>query len=141
MFRDTINYALVKVTDALGLGDRPWTTNTPPIYTLNVGSTFYTSLTSSGARRRLLIHELTHVWQGQHFIPFMINSAAHQTISAITNGGNVAVAYSYTVGRAWRDYNVEQQASIVTDWYDRGRQTSDSRYRYIRDNIRANRAF
>jgi len=140
VFRDTINYGLVRVTDALGLGDRPWTTNTPPIYTINVGS-FYTSLTSTDSRRRLLIHELAHVWQGQHLIPFMINSAAHQTLSAINNGGNVAVAYSYTVGRAWREYNVEQQASIVTDWYVRGRRTSDSRYRYIRDNIRGNRAF
>lgn len=140
VFRNTINYGLVRVTDALGLGDRPWTSNTPPIYTLNVGQ-FYSSLTASGTRRRLMIHELAHVWQGQHFIPFMINSATHQTISAITNGGNVAIAYDYRVGRLWREYNVEQQASIVTDWYLNGRRTSDSRYRYIRDNIRANRAF
>lgn len=141
VFQDTINYNLVRVTDALGFGDRPWTTNTPPIYTLNVGSLYYASLSSDAERRRLLIHELTHVWQGQHLVPFIFDSAAHQTISAITNGGNVAVAYSYTLGRAWREYNVEQQASIVTDWYVRGRQTSDARYRYIRDNIRSNNIF
>lgn len=143
VFRDTINYGLVRITDALGLNNAPWTSNTPPIYMMNVGSN-YSSLTSTNARRNLFIHELTHVWQGQHLVPFMLNSAAHQSLSVINNGGNVAArgdAYSYTLGRPWGQYNVEQQASIVADWFVRGRQTSDSRYRYIRDNIRANRAF
>lgn len=143
VFRGTINYGLVRVTNALGLNNAPWTSNTPPIYTLNVG-TNYSSLTSTSARRNLLIHELTHVWQGQHLVPFMLNSAAHQSLSVINNGGNVAArgdAYSYTLGRRWGQYNVEQQASIVADWFKNGRKTSDPRYRYIRDNIRSNKAF
>jgi len=143
VFRNTINYALVRITDALGLNNAPWTSNTPPIYMMNVGSN-YSSLTSTNAKRNLLIHELTHVWQGQHLVPFMLNSAAHQSLSIINNGGNVAArndAYSYTLGRPWGQYNVEQQASIVDDWFSRGRRTTDPAYRYIRDNIRANRAF
>jgi hypothetical protein len=140
VFHDTINYGMVRVTDTLGLGSRPWTSNTPPIYTLNVGE-FYSSLTSSDSRKRLLIHELAHVWQGQHLVPFMLNSAAHQTLSAIANNGDVAPAYSYTLGKPWREYNVEQQASIVTHWFTNGMKTTDGRYPYVRDHIRNNKAF
>lgn len=151
VFGNTINYDLVKITDTLGAGARPWTTNTPPIYTINVGGD-YPSLTANDDRKRLLIHELAHVWQGQHLVPFTINSAAHQSLSAINNGGDVASAYSYTVGKPWGQYNVEQQASIVAHWFTPenicfqngpcggGMKTTDSRYRYIRDNIRKNKA-
>lgn len=151
VFQSTINYDLVKVTNTLGSGGRPWTTNTPPIYMINVGSD-YPSLTANDDRKRLLIHELAHVWQGQHLVPFMLNSAAHQSLSAINNGGDVASAYNYTVGKSWGQYNVEQQASIVEHWFTPanlcftngkcggGMKTTDSRYRYIRDNIRKNKA-
>jgi len=150
VFQNTINYDMVKVTDTLGSGGKAWTTNTPPMYMINVGPD-YSSLTANKDRKRLLIHELTHVWQGQHLVPFMLNSAAHQTLSAVNNGGDVAPAYSYTVGKPWGQYNVEQQASIVAHWYmpankcfengpcGGGMQTTDSRYRYIRDNIRKNK--
>jgi len=151
VFQNTINYDRVKITDTLGSGGRPWTTNTPPMYMINVGSD-YPNLTANKERKRLLIHELTHVWQGQHLVPFMLNSGAHQSLSAINNGGDVASAYAYTVGKPWGQYNVEQQASIVAHWYTPtdicfksgpcggGMKTTDSRYRYIRDNIRRNKA-
>jgi hypothetical protein len=151
VYGNTINYDLVKVTDTLGSGGRPWTTNTPPMYMINVGGD-YPSLTANDDRKRILIHELAHVWQGQHLVPFMLNSAAHQSLSAINNGGDVAFAYNYTVGKPWGQYNVEQQASIVAHWFTPantcftngkcggGMKTTDSRYRYIRDNIRKNKA-
>jgi hypothetical protein len=151
VFQNTINYDLVKITDTLGAGARPWTTNSPPMYMINVGSA-YPNLTANNDRKRLLIHELAHVWQGQHLVPFMLNSAAHQSLSAINNGGDVASAYNYTVGKSWGQYNVEQQASIVEHWFTPanicftngkcggGMKTTDSRYRYIRDNIRKNKA-
>jgi len=141
VFGNTINYDMVKVTDTLGFGGAPWTTNSPPIYTLNVGSSAYPSLTAK-YYKALLIHELTHVWQGQHLVPFMLNSAAHQTLAVINNGGKVssrAAVYRYTPGKRWGQYNVEQQASIVEDWFRKGRKTTDARYRYIRDNIRKGR--
>lgn len=152
VFQNTINYSMVRITDTLGSGGRPWTTNTPPLYMINVGNA-YSSLTASDKRKYLLIHELTHVWQGQHLVPFMLNSAAHQSLSAINNGGDVNAAYSYVVGKPWGQYNVEQQASIVQHWFipanlcyesgpcGGGMKTTDSRYRYIRDNIRKNQAF
>lgn len=152
VFQNTINYSTVRITNTLGLGGRPWTTNSPPLYLLNVGPDF-NSLTVDDKRKRLLIHELTHVWQAQHLVPITMNSAAHQTWSAINNGGDVSAAYSYTVGKSWGQYNIEQQASIVAHWFTPtticfqngpcggGMKTTDSRYPYIRDNIRKNKAF
>ena len=151
VFGNTINYDMVRITNTLGAGGRPWTTNTPPLYMINVG-TDCPNLTVNEDRKRLLIHELAHVWQGQHLVPFMLNSFAHQSLNAINNGGDVASAYSYTVGKPWRKYNVEQQASIVGHWFTSadicfesgpcggGMKTTDSRYRYIRDHIRKNKA-
>ncbi len=150
VFGNTINYDMVRITNTLGAGGRPWTTNSPPLYTVNVGPD-YPNMTTSLERKLLFIHELAHVWQGQHLVPFMLNSAAHQSLSAIHNGGDVNKAYSYKVGKPWNKYNVEQQASIVEHWFlpaDRcfengpcggGMKTSDSRYRYIRDHIRKNK--
>lgn len=153
VFQNTLNYSTVRVTDTLGLGGKPWTTNSPPLYLLNVGGD-YPNLAADDDRRRLLIHELTHVWQAQHLVPITLNSAAHQTLSAIQNGGDVSAAYAYTVGKSWGQYNIEQQASIVAHWYmpsnmcfvnggpcGGGMKTTDARYRYIRDNIRQNKAF
>ncbi|MGH9821530.1 MAG: hypothetical protein ACRD43_15305, partial [Pyrinomonadaceae bacterium] len=48
-------------------------------------------------------------------------------------------AYVYQVGGAWAEYNAEQQAQIVEDWYARGRSTNDReepRFVYIRDHLR-----
>jgi len=153
VFQNTLNYSTVRVTDTLGLGGKPWTTNSPPLYLLNVGGD-YPNLAADDDRRRLLIHELTHVWQAQHLVPITLNSAAHQTLSAIQNGGDVSAAYAYTVGKSWGQYNIEQQASIVAHWFmpsnkcfvnggpcGGGMKTTDARYRYIRDNIRQNKAF
>jgi len=152
VFQNTLNYSTVRVTNTLGHGERPWTTNSPPFYMLNVGPD-YPNMTANDDRKRLLIHELTHVWQAQHLVPITMNSAVHQTLSAIKNGGDVSSAYSYTAGKSWGQYNIEQQASIVAHWFTPtnicfdndpcggGMKTADSRYRYIRDNIRQNKAF
>lgn len=152
VFQNTLNYSTVRITNTLGLGERPWTTNSPPLYLLNVGPD-YPNMTADDDRKRLLIHELTHVWQAQHLVPITLNSAVHQTLSAINNGGDVSAAYAYTVGKSWGQYNIEQQASIVAHWFTPtnicfesgpcggGMKTTDSRYRYIRDNIRQNKAF
>jgi len=130
----SINFSMVKVTNTVGLQNRPWTTNTPPIYTINVGVTAFNGLTGGWAG--LLIHELGHVWQGQHGIPFMSNSAVHQTLAAIQSGGNTGGAYQYVPGKQWSKYNSEQQASIIAKWYRNGQSKTDQLYPYIRDNVR-----
>lgn len=133
VYGNTINFNQVKVTNTVGLQSRPWTTNTPPLYTINVGVAAYADLTDFSL---LLIHELGHVWQGQHGVPFMSNSAYHQTMAAIQNNGDPSGAYVYVPGLQWSKYNSEQQASIITKWYSNGRRTNDELYPYIRDNVR-----
>lgn len=91
-----------------------------------------------------LIHELTHVWQGHHdkiALSYMLESMISQGLS-IWHTGNRNNAYTYdkTKYHNWSEYNVEQQASIVGDWFDPtdGNQSqTDPRYPYITDNIRA----
>ncbi len=89
-----------------------------------------------------LIHELTHVWQGQHGVPFgyMVKSLLAQG-KAIVQYGKRGEAYSYDQNyKNWRDYNVEQQGNIVEDWFNpkEGKQTtSDPRFPYIEKVIRA----
>jgi hypothetical protein len=90
-----------------------------------------------------LIHELVHVWQGQHGIPFgyMVKSMLAQG-KAIAQHWDRGEAYNYdkTNYKNWRDYNVEQQGNIIEDWFNskEGKQSaSDSRYPYIEKVIRA----
>lgn len=139
VFKTSVIYSQVRLQDDLGLGGRPWTSppNVYPYYVLHVG-TYFQNMTASNYCKRLLIHELAHVWQGQHGVPlgYVLNSAFHQTLTGITNGGDVAPTYSYTTGLKWSQYNCEQQASIVEDWFASGSKSSNARYIYITSNIR-----
>ncbi|MEJ2467208.1 MAG: hypothetical protein P8045_16215 [Candidatus Thiodiazotropha sp.] len=133
VYGKTINLSHVRVTNTVGFQSRPWTTHIPPLYTINVGVNAYDDMTHF---KLLLIHELGHVWQGQHGVPFMSNSAYHQTMAAIQNNGDPSGAYVYVPGQQWKKYNSEQQASIITRWFDNGRRSNDKLYPYIRDNVR-----
>ena len=97
-------------------------------YLINVG-TDYDSLT--GSARNVLVHETAHVWQGKNStfaLSYVFNSVYNQCV--------LANAYAYTAGQPWASYNVEQQASIVEDWYMSGESTSSDLYHYISDNVR-----
>jgi Putative peptidoglycan binding domain len=94
-----------------------------------------------------LIHELTHVWQGQHGMPFgyMVESMLAQG-KAIAQHWDRGEAYNYdkTNYKNWRDYNVEQQGNIVGDWFHpnisivEGKlSVTDLRYPYIEKVVRA----
>ena len=141
IFQTSINYAKVRVKDDLGLGGSPWTS--PPgfgssNYILHVGETLYTDLAKNNNRKTVFIHELTHVWQGQHGVPlgYVLNSAFHQSVAAILSGGKVAKAYQYTPGLKWSQYNCEQQATIVDHWFREGSYSSHANYVYITTNVR-----
>lgn len=128
VFSFTIPYDKIQLSTDLGAGDRPYTIpllNYPGHFQINIGKTF---------TWHLLIHELTHVWQGHNSglaWGYVLNSLLSQAVCEIS-GTN---AYKYTVGKDFNSYNVEQQASIVEDWYIKGCSKSNSRYRYIRDDI------
>lgn len=129
MFGDTIQYEYVFIADDLGLGNRPWTEPSMMFFILHLGPEAYAN---SDGYKALLVHELTHVWQGQNGIftsAYVANSAWHQAFSG-------SAAYKYKPGKNWSEYNVEQQAHIVEDWYVGGMSTGSPLYRYIRDIIR-----
>ncbi|MBC7796088.1 MAG: peptidoglycan-binding protein [Pyrinomonadaceae bacterium] len=105
------------------------------------------------ANQRTLIHELTHVWQGQHGVApgrYMLDSAIAQLIEGVIEffrrGGNVSgwgecrsAAYRFNaadIGKDWNMFNVEQQASIVESWYiaERDRR-ADLRYGGYGENV------
>jgi hypothetical protein len=97
-------------------------------YLINAGDA-YDSLT--GKDRDTLVHETTHVWQGKNStfaLSYVFNSVYNQCV--------LRNAYAYTPNQPWKSYNVEQQASIVEDWYMAGESTSSNLYHYITDNVR-----
>lgn len=145
-----------------GRGDPEW--QRQPSFTLNVGPAHYRDGMHTGAKpvtappattgNRInqmsvavspdtrppawcLIHELTHVWQS-------LNSSWHASYifeSAINQLASGPSAYSYQPGSPWETYNVEQQASIVADWYLQGLQTTSALYPYIRDKVLQGKGF
>lgn len=87
------------------------------------------------------IHELTHVWQGFHSTlgwEYMINSMIAQGHAILTKG-NRNHAYDYKPGKGWKEYNVEQQALLVQDWFKNGMSEDDERFTYIAKHIRKGR--
>ena len=162
VFQTTLPYNRINISDTIGLGNRaftlpmynegqsvamvfgtmllgplaaPFALMRPSSYLINFGASGFAN-SMSAANLKTFIHELTHVWQSfNQTIPsgYIFNSLWHQT----TSGGN---AYSYSPGQAWGSYNVEQQASIVGDWFSSdGMSLSSPRFTYIRNNIRTGR--
>jgi hypothetical protein len=143
VFRETIPYGRVYVSNGLGFQQRAYTIPHPVklgFYVIHIGPDgFADALGGRGSNPNrnvefTFIHELTHVWQGHNNIfpwGYVCNSIWHQA----TEGSG---AYGYTPGNAWGSYNVEQQAQIVMHWWQQGGRQSDNdpRWRYIRDNVR-----
>ena len=98
-------------------------------YLINVGVDYDALATT---QRRLLVHETTHVWQGKNS-KFALSYVFASLVSQAVHGGG---AYSYAPGQPWVSYNVEQQASIVEDWFRTGQPSSGPLYPYIVNNVR-----
>lgn len=149
VFGATLPFDRILLCSDSGLNDRPFTQAQPSrgFYFLHVGSRIFNDATSTVAWTRfydgsvrerccdVLIHELTHVWQGEYRPGGLLcRSTFHQL-----KGGNGLEVYNYTVGANWSCYTVEQQAQIIEDWFNPriGRENpSNARYRYIVENIR-----
>jgi hypothetical protein len=117
VFGKSLNFSLIFLSNATGLGGRPFTVavpinppSIPAICIINAG-TFSPS-------RDLLIHELTHVWQSQHSVEptkFMVNSTASQAVAdgLLSAFGVDASAYYYRPGKRFGSYGAEQIACQV----------------------------
>lgn len=138
VFERSIPYSRVIVSDGLGYNGRPYTLpEMGGTYVLHVGDGYY-GMSSAGrpADRALLVHELVHVWQGEHSRwrgSFVAESGWNQL-----RHGDAAYDYDANNLKDWNSYNPEQQAQIVEDWYAGGMLETDPRYFYIRCNIRGN---
>ena len=139
VFEDSLP-ASKRIFVADGLGplpylDRPYTEELARMFVVNVGPDYYPDLTGHenygfGAAANLLIHELTHVWQYYHGYSVMFRSLWANT------GGK---KYLYTIedSDAWDDFNVEQQAALVEDWFDGRSSRTDKRFVFIEKIFRA----
>ncbi len=110
-------------------------------YTIYFGPVVFSDGAHAPDTRETFIHELTHVWQGYHSTfswQYMVNSMLSQGRALIFHGDRNK-AYEFTPGKAWEDYNVEQQANIVECWFAGGMQTDSELYVYITESIRAGR--
>jgi len=131
----------VGIADGLGFDGRPWTDMSPMSYPglpeqmqyqINMGDAAREDLTSKqaagcfvtgidGTLSDLLIHEMTHVWQYRY-------TRTRVGLWASSVFGH----YGFTAGAPWSSYSVEQQASMVEQWFHNGALKTDALYPYIK---------
>lgn len=121
----------ILIDSGLGLWDRPYTLDGPPgFYILHVGPFCYPDCTIKanwgrfGRVDQLFVHEMTHVWQYGKGYNVKLSSMWAQTL-----GDGYELTPS--LGEAWDDYNVEQQAKIVDTWYAEGMRANATEFPYI----------
>jgi hypothetical protein len=70
-----------------------------------------------------LVHELTHVWQNQHYGPTYLLKALQAQLQlgsgAYDYGGEAGLIAARQAGRKLRHFNMEQQGDIARDYYVR----------------------
>jgi hypothetical protein len=151
VFWDTLDFDRVFIGDDLGWEDTAWMDaedmpgiGTGDYYILHLGKVGYLDATSDASLygagytrmvKTVFIHELTHVWQERRGMWVMARSVCSKG-AALAAGGEMGDAYLYESGLEWNEYNVEQQAKIVEDWFMGGMSKDIVLYEYIRDHIR-----
>ena len=135
VFERTIPYRMIRIHPGVGLGGRPftlpaWNGGTLARYRIYAGPLGYGGMERSAELQRLLVHEVTHVWQS-------VNGAfpteyVFKDLPALFNPDG----YGVTPGLAWDQYNPEQQATLVAAWaVQHGRSRTNAYFPYIRDHI------
>lgn len=67
---------------------------------------------------KLLIHELTHLWQYQHGVS-VLTTLRHALGRRYSYGGEAGLLQAAVAGRRFGDFNTEQQAHICADYWKR----------------------
>jgi hypothetical protein len=117
VFGSSIDYDAVYVSDKKFSGFHPEGVAMTPngnLYMHGCYSDDYSA--ESTSYQGLFIHEMTHVWQFQNKILAPMVEAVKLSVK---HGFNYAAAYDYKLDAAkdLLDYNMEQQASIVQDYF------------------------
>jgi hypothetical protein len=118
LFRDSLDYDKVQVIRGKFFlqPDRVYMTPRGNIYAPgDLWSDDFAAPTTSAYRRAVFVHEITHVWQFENGMDLIAQGVAEFT----KNGGAYERAYPYTLakGKDLVDYGMEQQASIVEDYF------------------------
>jgi hypothetical protein len=148
VFKNTIPYDKVLVSDGLGYNDREFTmpTSMPATMLFNVDESLgkyvmhcgegYYGMSNQQNDKETLIHELVHVWQGEHSSSswdYVFGSMWSQALL-----GEDAYEYDRKVLKQWDDYNPEQQAYIVQHWFAEGmkeKEDEDRRFYFIKAHL------
>lgn len=146
VFGDSLDFERIRLTDLIGLGDRPFTApGIEGITYVNLGEYYHRSFEGYGPyseHGQLLVHELVHAWQIQHgFVPEVMCSGVSDQIRYIFDNG--IYAYDAKTLAPWDDLNNEQQGAAVDQWFggngaQANYQQEDQQspfYRYIRENV------
>jgi hypothetical protein len=122
VFADSIDFTHVRITNLLGLGNRPFVMPTIDNHILvNLGNVetdpMRMSTNNYPVAGQLLIHELTHVWQIQHrsltdgFVPGFLCEVG---VEQVEGSG----AYEPGApGPPWDSFGMEAQGTIVDRWF------------------------
>jgi hypothetical protein len=110
VYGNSIDYTLVQIDQRAHLGPRQFHF---AYVSLNMINTFGSM---SAAH---FIHEMMHVWQFQHFgikyIPLALH--AQHFGAGYDYGGTVALTDALKTGKTVLDFNYEQQAEILSDYF------------------------
>lgn len=110
VFGKSIQYHRIRIDEYALIGPRQYRICYVSANTIN---------TWGGMENSLLIHELVHVWQYQHFgLAYIPRALRAQRSNAGYNYGGVAQLERYRMqGKTIFDFNFEQQADLVSDYY------------------------
>ena len=146
VFEEALPYGAIYLSNGLGLQQRAYTIPHPlhlGSYVIHIGPDAFPDATDSSVivlgqtADAVLIHELTHVWQGvnrRHAFDYILDSVYNQ----IRLANDAYKLNQDDVGKKkWSEFNAEQQAMIVENWYADGMSESAAAFTYIKDNIRA----
>ena len=118
IFRDGIDYARVRVINNSFPLQPQNVYMTPRGHVYAPGTLWLDDFSAGslhGIRRAVFVHEMTHVWQYANGMDLISEGVVEFT----KHRGNYEQAYPYELeaGRDLVDYGMEQQASIVEDYY------------------------
>jgi hypothetical protein len=125
VFRDSVDYSKVRIhhsntaTRWLDVQGAEGVTHKNVIIMRNNKCSDDYSQCDSGYQRYVLMHEAAHVWQGQNGLMPGPLKLAFENYSRLLPGNKYHEHYEYTLtaDKPLTAYNVEQQASIITDYH------------------------
>lgn len=116
LFKDSIDYTRVRVIDNSFPLQPENVYMTPRGHIYAPGPLFENDFSRArSSLREVFVHEITHVWQYENGMDLV----GAGTVEFIKNRGNYEKAYPYELaaGRDLTEYGMEQQASIVEDYF------------------------